>query len=60
MSMQTNDKDNDGKLSAAEIDGMDSRFQSMVKDADANQDGDVTKAELKSAIEKRFSGDGAR
>ena len=60
MSMQMNDKDSDGKLSAEEIGAMDSRFQGMVKAADANQDGDVTRAELTSAIKKRFSGGGAR
>jgi Ca2+-binding EF-hand superfamily protein len=60
MSMQRNDKDSDGKLSAAEIGEMDSRMQGMVKAADANQDGDVTKAELTTAIKQRFSGGGAR
>ena len=60
MSMQRNDKDSDGKLSAEEIGEMDSRMQGMIKAADANQDGDVTKAELTAAIKKRFGGGGAR
>ena len=60
MSMQRSDTDSDGKISAAEIGAMDSRMQGMIKAADANQDGDVTKAELTSAIKKRFGGGGAR
>ena len=59
-SLQMNDTDGDGSLSAEEIGKIDSRFQAMVKSADANSDGSVTKAELTSAFKKRFGGGGAR
>lgn len=59
-SMQSNDTDGDGSLSAEEIGKMDGRFQEMVKAADSDGDGSVTKAELTAAMTKRFSGGGAR
>ncbi len=58
-SFQNNDTDGDGKLSAEEIGAMDASRQGMVRAADANGDGSVTRAEMTSAIKKRFQGGGA-
>ena len=55
-SMQRSDTDGDGKLSASEISAVDSQYRDMVKSADANGDGEVTKAELKKSIQKRMGG----
>ncbi len=54
--MKSNDTDGDGTLSAEEIAKMDERFQSMVQAADGDGDGSVTRAELTTALKKRFSG----
>jgi len=58
MSMQRSDTDSDGKLSADEIQAMDSRFRSSVSAADTDGDGFVTKAELTQSMKKRMSGGG--
>ena len=60
MSMQRMETDGDGKLSKAEIGNMDERMQSRIQAADANSDGDVTRAELTAAMKKRMSGGGGR
>ena len=59
-SMERNDTDGDGVLSAEEIGQMDSRFQSMVSAADSDGDGNVSRAELTKALKARFSGGGPR
>ena len=56
MSMQRNDTDNDGKLSADEIKAIDSQYRSGVEAADTDGDGSVTKAELTESIKKRMGG----
>ena len=59
-SMARSDTDGDGKLSAAEIEAIDSQFRSMVKAADKDGDGEVTKAELTESIKSRMGGGGGR
>jgi len=54
------DTDGDGKLSKAELESVDERLRSRIQAADANSDGDVTRAELTAAFKKRMSGGGAR
>lgn len=58
--MQRSDADGDGKLSADEIATIDERFRSGVADADANGDGEVTRAELTASMQKRFGGGAER
>jgi len=59
-SMKSNDTDGDGTLSPEEIGKIDQQWRGMIKRADANSDGSVSRAELTTAIKKRFSGGGAR
>ena len=59
-SMARSDTDGDGKLSAAEIEAIDSQFRGMVKAADKDGDGEVTKAELTESIKSRMGGGGGR
>ncbi|MEM9589274.1 MAG: efflux transporter periplasmic adaptor subunit, partial [Planctomycetota bacterium] len=56
MSMDRNDTDKDGKLSADEISKVDQRFRSSLKSADTNGDGDVSRDELKASLQKRMGG----
>ena len=44
--MESNDKDENGSLSAEEIEGINERFRDRIKSADADEDGVVTKEEL--------------
>ena len=60
MTMQRNDKDSDGTLSADEIKAVDGNFRSMISAADGDGDGNVTKAELTESIKKRVGGGGSR
>jgi len=60
MTMQRNDKDSDGTLSADEIKAIDGSFRSMISAADGDGDGKVTKSELTEAIKKRVGGGGSR
>ena len=55
-SMERNDTDGDGKLSADEISGIDSQFRDGVKAADTDGDGSVTRAELMKSIQARIGG----
>ncbi len=57
-SMERNDTDGDGKLSTAEINGIDGQFRDGVLAADADGDGSVTRAELLKSIKARFGGAG--
>ena len=57
-SMERNDTDKDGKLSAEEIQAIDSQYRSSVSAADKDGDGAVTRAELTESIKKRMSGGG--
>ena len=59
-SMERNDTDGDGKLSAKEIAAMDGRFRDAVKSADKDGDGSVTKDELMKSFQARMSGGGGR
>ena len=52
--MESNDKDGDGKLSAEEINGIDARFRDRLKPADADGDGSITREELKSHMSTMF------
>ncbi|NND97443.1 MAG: HlyD family efflux transporter periplasmic adaptor subunit [Pirellulaceae bacterium] len=53
-SMERNDTDGDGKLSAEEISAIDGQYRSGVQEADADGDGSVTRAELTESIQKRM------
>jgi predicted transcriptional regulator len=44
--MESNDKDENGSLSAEEIEAINERFRDRIKSADADEDGVVTKEEL--------------
>jgi hypothetical protein len=44
--MESNDKDEDGILSAEEIEGISEQFRSRLKAADADEDGTISKDEL--------------
>ena len=44
--MKDNDKDENGSLSAEEIEAINERFRDRIKSADADEDGVVTKEEL--------------
>ena len=59
-SMERNDTDGDGKLSASEIEAIDSQFRDGVKAADSDGDGVVTKDELTKSIQARMGGGGGR
>ncbi|QDT01784.1 Macrolide export protein MacA [Rubripirellula lacrimiformis] len=59
-SMQSNDTDGDGSLSADEISKIDERFRSNISAADEDGDGSVTRAELLKSMKARFSGGGGR
>ncbi len=50
--MSSNDKNNDGKLSADEISGIPEAFRDRIKAADSNSDGNVERAELLAAMKK--------
>ncbi len=50
--MSSNDKDNDGKLSADEIGNIPEAFRDRIKAADTNRDGTVERAELLAAMKK--------
>jgi hypothetical protein len=56
MSMQRNDKDGDGRLSAEEISAVDAQRQSGLRAADTDGDGFVTRKELTDSIQKRMGG----
>jgi hypothetical protein len=47
------DKDSDGKLTSAEIEGLDERMRDRAKQSDTNRDGAVDRAELLAALKKR-------
>jgi hypothetical protein len=54
-SMERNDTDGDGVLSAAEISAIDGQFRDAVVSADSDGDGQVTRAELTAGMAKRIS-----
>lgn len=57
-SMERNDTNGDGKLSADEIQSIDSQYRSGVEAADTDGDGSVTRAELMKSIQQRMGGGG--
>ncbi len=59
-SMERNDTDGDGKLSAEEIEAIDPQRREMVTAADTNGDGSVSRAELTASIKQRISSGGGR
>ncbi|MEE2936462.1 MAG: efflux RND transporter periplasmic adaptor subunit [Planctomycetota bacterium] len=56
--MEGNDTDGDGVISAEEIKAMDPNRSSMVKMADSNGDGNVTRAEMTKAMSSRMGSGG--
>ena len=57
-SMERNDTDGDGKLSAEEISAIDGQFRDGVQAADTDGDGSVTRAELMKSIQQRMNAGG--
>nr|WP_235951494.1 HlyD family efflux transporter periplasmic adaptor subunit [Crateriforma spongiae] len=57
-SMERNDTDGDGKLSAEEIQAVDGRFRSRLESADADGDGVVTRAELTKGLRSAMGSGG--
>ncbi|MEM8666006.1 MAG: HlyD family efflux transporter periplasmic adaptor subunit [Planctomycetota bacterium] len=61
QTMQAGDTDGDGIISAEELGAMDSQRAGMIKRADTNGDGNVTRAEIMNAMKQmssRFGGGG--
>ncbi len=56
--MSAGDKNNDGKLTSDELNGLDERMRDRAKQADANRDGTVDRAELVAALKKRAAQSG--
>ncbi len=56
--MEGNDTDGDGVISAEEMKAMDPNRSSMVKMADSNGDGNVTRAEMTKAMSSRMGSGG--
>ncbi len=55
-SMQRNDTDGDGKISAEEMNAVDPQFRDRLQAADADGDGNVTRQELTTAMKARMEG----
>ena len=58
--MDRMDTDKDGKISADELSSMDEQRRGFISAADANGDGDVSRAELLQGMQQRFSEGGPR
>lgn len=58
--MSAGDADKDGKLSSAEIAGLDERMRDRAQQSDANKDGSVDRSELLAALKKRAAQGGGQ